>query len=44
LEGEWDSLQVHFDLQKARFEKLCETVEQRENRLLRRLKRNKQQN
>jgi hypothetical protein len=44
IEGEWDSLQVRFELQKARFEKLSETVEQRANRLLRPLKRNKQQN
>jgi hypothetical protein len=42
LEGEWDSLQVRFDLQKARFERLSETVEQRANRLLRPLKLNKQ--
>lgn len=41
LEGQWDSLQVRFDLQKARFEQLSETVEQRANRLLRPLKRTK---
>lgn len=44
LEGEWDSLQVRFDLQKSRFEKLSETVEQQANRLLRPLKRDKNQN
>lgn len=43
LEGEWDSLQVRFDLQRARFEKLSETVEQRANRILRPLKRKKQE-
>jgi hypothetical protein len=43
LEGEWDSLQVRFDLQKARFERLSETVEQRASRLLRPLKQDKQQ-
>ena len=42
LEGEWDSLQVRFDLQRARFEKLSETVEQRANRMLRPFKRQKQ--
>lgn len=43
LEGEWDSLQVRFDLQRARFEKLSETVEQRANRMLRPLKGKKQE-